>query len=239
MIIIPARLASTRFPKKVLYPIHGIPMVIQTAMQAQKVEENVIIATDSKEVINIANQFKFKAVLTSPHHQSGTDRINEAATILGVDEQEIIINIQADEPFIEPEVIKALYNLTQKHKDNSDVMMCSLYKKIPFSQTNNPHNVKVVLDNANYALYFSRSLIPYPRQEIKTINIHLGMYGYSKKMLNRFCTLQSAPLEEIEKLEQLRALYHGYKIAMQQVNSNSIGIDTIEDLKKIPHHIKS
>ena len=232
MIIIPARIGSTRFPKKVLYPINGIPMVIKTAMQAKQVDNNIVIATDSQEVIKIAKEFNFKAVLTSPHHKSGTERINEAATILGVDNQEIIINIQADEPFIEPEVIQTLYTLTKKHKDSTDVMMCSLYKTSPLPTNNNPNSVKVVLDHANYALYFSRSLIPYPRENLDTINIHLGVYGYSRKMLERFCSLKSAPLEQIEKLEQLRALYHGYKIAMQKVETKSIGIDTLSDLQE-------
>ncbi len=232
MIIIPARIGSTRFPKKVLYPINGIPMVIKTAIQAKQVDNNIVIATDSQEVIKIAKEFNFKAVLTSPHHKSGTDRINEAATILGVDHQEIIINIQADEPFIEPEVIQTIYTLTKKHKDSADVMMCSLYKTSPLPTNKNPNSVKVVLDHANYALYFSRSLIPYPREDVDTINIHLGVYGYSRKMLERFCSLKSAPLEQIEKLEQLRALYHGYKIAMQKVETKSIGIDTLSDLQE-------
>ena len=231
MIIIPARLYSTRFPKKVLYEINGIPMVIKTAMQAANVDR-VVIATDSDEVNHIAKRYGFDAVLTSKNHKSGTDRINEAAAILGLNDDEIIINVQADEPFIEPHVIENVYTLTKNHLNQSDVMMCSVYKNTPISSENNPNNVKVVIDNAGYALYFSRSLIPYPREKYDFIKIHLGIYGYSKKMLERFCSLKVAPLEEIEKLEQLRALYYGYKIAMQEVESSSIGIDTLQDLQR-------
>ncbi|SMC09645.1 3-deoxy-manno-octulosonate cytidylyltransferase [Nitratiruptor tergarcus] len=232
MIIIPARIASTRFPRKVLYEIDGLPMVIRTALQAKEVDD-VVIATDSQEVIAVAKNHGFDAVLTSATHASGTDRINEAATILGVDQTEIILNVQADEPFIEPEVIKTLQELTQKHRDFENVMMCTLYKSEPYQAKDDPNRVKVVVDGAGYALYFSRSQIPYPRSSLKNIKIHLGLYGYTKKMLERFCALQQAPLEEIEKLEQLRALYHGYKIAIKEVKSQSIGIDTPEDLQKL------
>ncbi len=231
MIIIPARLQSTRFAKKVLHPIDGVPMVIKTAMQAAKVDD-VVIATDAREVVEVAKRYGFEAVLTSVEHKSGTDRINEAAAILGLDEDEILLNVQADEPFIEPEVIQSVYTLTQKHIHQADIMMCSAYKSAPLPPKNDPNSVKVVVDGAGHALYFSRSLIPYPRESMDVIKIHLGIYGYSKKMLQRFCSLKTAPLEDIEKLEQLRALYHGYRIAMQEVQSSSVGIDTIEDLHR-------
>ncbi len=232
MIIIPARIASTRFPRKVLHEIDGVAMVIHTARRAKEVDD-VVIATDSQEVAEVAKRYGFEAVMTSQHHASGTDRINEAATILGLDKEEIILNIQADEPFIEPEVIATLQDLTAMHAQNENVMMCTLCKSEPFSDGNDPNKVKVVIDAAGYALYFSRSLIPYPRSPIESVNIHLGVYGYSRKMLERFCALAQAPLESIEKLEQLRALYHGYKIALRQVESKSVGIDTPEDLQKL------
>lgn len=232
MIIIPARIASTRFPKKILYSIDGIPMVIRTAMQAKNIDE-VVIATDSQEVIDIAKKYGFDAVLTNTTHKSGTDRVNEAAAILGLAEDEIVINLQADEPFIESDVIQKVYELTYKNIRNDKVMMNSTYKKVAFTDENDPNMVKVVLDAADMALYFSRSLIPYPRSSIDTLNIHLGIYGFSKRMLERFCSLAHAPLEDIEKLEQLRALYHGYSVAMVEVESQSIGIDTPKDLEKI------
>ncbi len=232
MIIIPARIASTRFPKKILHCIDGIPMVIRTAMQAKNIDE-VVIATDSQEVIDIAKKYGFDAVLTNTMHKSGTDRVNEAAAILGLAEDEIVINLQADEPFIESDVIQKVYELTYKNIRNDKVMMNSTYKKVAFTDENDPNMVKVILDAADMALYFSRSLIPYPRSSIDTLNIHLGIYGFSKRMLERFCSLAHAPLEDIEKLEQLRALYHGYSVAMVEVESQSIGIDTPKDLEKI------
>ncbi len=230
MIIIPARLDSTRFPRKVLHPIDGVPMVVRTARQALLVDD-VVIATDSQEVYQIAESYGLKSVLTSPSHKSGTDRVNEAATILGLDEKEIVINVQADEPFIEPDVIESVKDLTKKFGE--EAMLCSAYKEIPFMPKNDPNQVKVVLDSANFALYFSRSLIPYPANGKEFLNIHLGIYGYTKKMLDRFCRLEQAPLEKIEKLEQLRALFHGYDIAMSKVESNSVGIDTPEDLERL------
>ncbi|MRI58914.1 MAG: 3-deoxy-manno-octulosonate cytidylyltransferase [Epsilonproteobacteria bacterium] len=228
MIIIPARLASTRFPKKALYPIDGVPMVIHVAQRAKEVDE-VVIATDAQEIAEAAREYGFRAVMTSKAHKSGTDRINEAATILGIDQDEIILNVQGDEPFIEPKTIQRLKEHTKNHPE---AMICSLYKEVPLSLGDDPNSVKVVTDAANYALYFSRSLIPYPRSSYDTLKIHLGLYGYTKKMLERFCALEPAPLEQIEGLEQLRALWHGYDIAMAKVESKSFGIDTPQDLKR-------
>ena len=232
MVIIPARLASSRFPKKVLYPINGIPMVVLSAQRAKEVDD-VVIATDSKEVQEVVKRYGFEAVLTSLNHSSGTERVNEAASILGLGADEIIVNLQADEPFMEPEVIEVVYNLTKVYKRDDMVMMNTAYKKVSLEEADDPNSVKVVLEKAGFALYFSRSLIPYPREKYDFLNIHLGIYGYTKKMLERFCALKSAPLEKIEKLEQLRALYHGYKIALKEVDSKSIGIDTPQDLEKI------
>ncbi len=227
MIIIPARISSTRFPKKALYPIDGIPMVVRVAQRAQEVDE-VVVATDSKEIADVVKRYGFEAVMTSAAHQSGTDRVNEAAAILGLAEDEIIVNVQGDEPFIEPEVIKAVQHLGMRHPE---AMMSSAYKNEEIR--NDPNSVKVVLDSAGFALYFSRSLIPYPREEFRYMKVHLGIYAYTRKMLERFCSLAIAPLERIEGLEQLRALYYGFKIAMVEVESQSIGIDTPDDLKRL------
>ena len=233
MIIIPARIASSRFPAKVLYEINGIPMVVATAQRVQSIDD-VVIATDSEKVVKVAKSYGFEAIMTSPNHPSGTDRVSEAATILGIREDEIIINVQADEPFIEPEVVEKLKILTQKHQNDPSVMINSCYKKLPYPQKNDPNLVKVITSQNDFALYFSRSLIPFDRDRNNpSIKAHLGLYGYTKKMLDRFCQLPKAPLEEIEKLEQLRALYHGYKIAMVEVESKSSGIDTLEDLIRL------
>jgi len=237
MIIIPARIGSSRFPNKVLADIGGVPMVVRTAMTVADID-NVVIATDSEEVVTIAAQHDIKAVMTSKRHQSGTDRIYEAVEILDLDENEIIINVQGDEPFIEREVVQTIYNLTKENSHNDKVLMNSCYKYISNPEADDPNIVKVVTDSEGIALYFSRAKIPYPRDHhFDRYKGHLGIYGFSVKSLRTFCTLTPAPLEEIEKLEQLRALYHGYEVAMTEVETESFGIDTPEDLERaIRHH---
>jgi 3-deoxy-manno-octulosonate cytidylyltransferase (CMP-KDO synthetase) len=237
MIIIPARIGSSRFPNKVLADIGGVPMVVRTAMTVQNID-SVVIATDSQEVVDIAAAHDIKAVMTSTAHQSGTDRIYEAAQLLGLKEDDIVINVQGDEPFIESEVVQAIYNLTLKNRDNAKILMNSCYKRITNPEADDPNIVKVVTDTEEIALYFSRAKIPYPRDHhFDSYKGHLGIYGFTLRSLSRFCTLTPAPLEEIEKLEQLRALYHGYEVAMVEVETESFGIDTPEDLEKaIKHH---
>lgn len=233
MIIIPARLASSRFANKVLVDILGLPMVIKTAYAVKNLDE-VVIATDSEEVVKIAKNHNIKAIMTSTNHQSGTDRINEAANILGLSDNEIVINVQADEPFIESNIIKTAIDKTKEIKNTRDFCMASLCKQITSELADDPNHVKVLIDSNLDAIYFSRSKIPYNRDHHHGINYfgHLGVYSFTKKSLNEFCNLSQAPLEHIEKLEQLRAIYHGKKIAMQVVESRSFGIDTEEDLKK-------
>jgi len=237
MIIIPARIGSSRFPNKVLADIGGIPMVIRTAMAVQNID-SVAIATDSQEVIDIAQKHNIQAVMTDTTHQSGTDRIYEAAQKLGLSENEVIINVQGDEPFIETEVVEAIYALTDKNKHDDTIVMNSCYKVISNPEADDPNIVKVVTDESDIALYFSRAKIPYPRDHhFNNYKGHLGIYGFTMKSLEIFCKSSPAPLEDIEKLEQLRALYHGYKIAMVEVKTESFGIDTPEDLEKaIKHH---
>lgn len=233
MIIIPARLNSSRFENKILVDILGLPMVIKTAKQVSSLDK-VIIATDSQEVVELANKHGFEAVLTSKEHQSGTDRINEAVNILGLDDDEVIINVQADEPFIETSVIEAVINRVKKVKDNNeDIMITSCYKKISSELADDPNHVKVILDEDSNAIYFSRAKIPYHRDHYESSLYcgHLGIYGFTKKSLNDFCSLSMSKLEKIEKLEQLRAIDNGNKIAMVEVESKSFGIDTEDDLK--------
>lgn len=228
MIIIPARLASTRFPKKILANIHGLPMVIATAKRVQNLD-NVAIACDDEEVMHLAHDYGFKAILTSRDHQSGTDRINEAASKLGLSDNEIIVNVQSDEPFIEECVVQSVIERAK----NTDALITSACKKIDLSHVKDPNLVKVLLNAYNNAIYFSRSTIPYDREGgFDGYFGHLGIYAFSKKSLETFCKLPYAPIEHIEKLEQLRALYHGYTIAMVEVQSQSFGIDTPEDLDR-------
>jgi 3-deoxy-manno-octulosonate cytidylyltransferase (CMP-KDO synthetase) len=231
MIIIPARIGSSRFPNKVLANIAGLPMVIRTAKAVESIDD-VAIATDSQEVIDIAGKYNIKAIMTSVEHSSGTDRIYEAAEKLALADDEIIVNVQGDEPFIEKEVVQAVFDLTAQHKNNSNVMMNSCFKTISNPEADDPNIVKLITDENHMALYFSRAKIPYPRDHhFNHYKGHLGIYGFTKKSLAAFCGLSSAPLEEIEKLEQLRALSHGYKIAMVEVETKSFGIDTPEDLE--------
>ncbi len=229
MIIIPARLKSSRFPQKILADILGLPMVIRTAKRVEGLDK-VVIATDSQEVIDLAKKHNIMAILTSENHNSGTDRINEASNILGLHDDDIIINVQADEPFIEPEVVKAVIDRVKQSQD--DFTMASAYKEINSSLADDPNHVKVVVDGNGDAIYFSRSKIPYNRDHYVDLQYlgHLGIYGFKKKSLNQFCSFSSSNLENIEKLEQLRAISCGKKISMVKVSSESFGIDTQEDL---------
>lgn len=232
MIIIPARLASSRFPKKVLANIDGIPMVIRTAKRVEGVDK-VVIATDSTEVVNVAKEHGIEAVLTSEACKSGTDRIFEAATKLGLEQGEVIVNVQADEPFIEPVVVQQMLDLTRKFADNSEVVATTCYKVVDAASAEDPNLVKVVTNLENIALYFSRAKIPFAREgKLHEYKAHLGLYGFTMKKLQLFCSMQAGVLEDIEKLEQLRILDNGYKIALTKVKSQSFGIDTKEDLER-------
>jgi len=232
MIIIPARIGSSRFPNKVLADINGMPMVIRTAKAVESIDR-VAIATDSQEVIAIANKYNIQAVMTSIEHQSGTDRIYEASRYLDLANNEIIVNVQGDEPFIEEDVVRAVYDLTKKNSSNNSIMMNSCYKLINNPEADDPNIVKVVTDGKDIALYFSRAKVPYPRDHhFDCYKGHIGIYGFTKKSLSEFCNFAPSPLEEIEKLEQLRALYYGYEVAMVEVETESFGIDTAQDLEK-------
>jgi len=229
MIIIPARLASTRFEKKVLTLVDGTPMVIATALRVKEIDE-VVIATDSNEVMELARKYGIKAILTKSSHPSGTDRVFEAAQKLELKDSDLILNVQADEPFIEKEVVQALYDEINRNR-NLDWFMASCYKEISKEEAKNENQVKVVIDKNSDSIYFSRALVPFDRDGKRDIYYgHLGLYGFNFKSLKTFCTLLPSFLENSEKLEQLRALSYGYKIKMIKVKSQSIGIDTKEDL---------
>lgn len=230
MIIIPARLNSTRFENKILAKFGEVPMFIKTAQNCTKADK-VVIACDDEKVAQIAQNFGFKAVLTDINHKSGTDRINEAATKLNLNENEIIINVQADEPFFELENISNFKHLATKALENG-FFMASCYKLVDKNEALDPNLVKVVIDDFSKALYFSRSLIPFDRDICKEYKAHIGIYAFNTKTLREFCTLPNSSLEDIEKLEQLRALQNGKKIAMFEVKSSSFGIDTLQDYQR-------
>jgi len=232
MIIIPARLASTRFPQKVLADIGGLPMVVRTAKRVAHLDR-VVVAADDELIISTCKEYGIEAMLTSTTHKSGTDRINECATILNVDDNELIINVQADEPFIEPDVVQSLMKRLKTLQEKEEpFIMGSCYNAINADSAEDPNLVKVVLDDVDNAIYFSRSKIPFNQGGGAKYFGHIGIYGFSKKSLKEFCNLNDAPIEDIEKLEQLRAIYHQKNISMVKVASTGFGIDTKEDLAR-------
>jgi 3-deoxy-manno-octulosonate cytidylyltransferase (CMP-KDO synthetase) len=206
--------------------------VVRTAKKVAHLDR-VVVAADDESIIEVCKDYGIDAMLTSTTHKSGTDRINECATILNLDESEIIINVQADEPFIEPEVVESLMlKLKKLQNENAPFIMGSCYNSINADSAEDPNLVKVVLDSDNNAIYFSRSLIPYNRSGRANYFGHIGIYGFSKKSLKEFCSLSDAPIEDIEGLEQLRAIHHQKKISMIKVASTGFGIDTKEDLER-------
>lgn len=229
MIVIPARLKSTRFKNKILADIGGVPMFIKTAINAKKVDD-VLIAVDDESVLEIAKKHGFNAVLTSTSHQSGTDRINEAVSKLNLKNDEVIINLQGDEPFFEVENLLKFREFANFAIKNGS-FMASAYKFITEEAAKNPNLVKVITDEFGNAIYFSRSLIPYPRESFSAYKGHIGLYAYSVKSLREFCSFKESELEKTEKLEQLRALSNAKTISMCELKTASIGIDTAEDLE--------
>ena len=237
MIIIPARLSSSRLPNKVLAEINNKPMIIWCAEVASKVDE-VCIATDSKEVVDIAKKYGFNAVMTDKNHKSGSDRIKEASDILGLKEEDLVINMQGDEPFLEPEILEKVKEKLKEIKSR-DFVMVSCYKEIDELHAEDPNLVKVILDKNSDAIYFSRSKIPYNRDNNPHQYFgHIGIYGFNKKSLDEFVKMKGN-LEHIEKLEQLRVIENGKKIAMIKVDTKSFGIDTMDDLIKAREYAKS
>ena len=239
VIVIPARLDSSRLPKKVLLDLKGKTVIQRVYEQCLKVKnvDGVYIATDSIEIKEVCETFTNNVIITKSTHKSGTDRIGEAVSAIDCD---IVINVQGDEPFIEPSLIEALVNSFV----NSEISMSSAMSKISnVKDLQNTNVVKVVTDLHNNALFFSRSLIPFPR-DVKEISIakevieesqffrHIGIYGYRKDFLLHFVNLEQSYLEKVEKLEQLRALENGFKIKMIEANSSLIGIDTQEDYEE-------
>lgn len=234
--IIPARYASTRFPAKPLAMLEDKPIVQRVYEQVAKAVERVVVATDDERIYNAVVAFGGESVMTSPDHKSGTDRCAEAYKKLDC-EADIVINVQGDEPFIEPAQIETLIACF----DNKSIDIATLVK--PFSAEDgiaaleNPNSPKVVLNEAGEAIYFSRSVVPYLRgversEWLKrhTFYKHIGIYAFRADVLGEVARLQQTPLEMAEKLEQLRWLESGYKIGVGITNIETIGIDTPEDL---------
>lgn len=226
VVVIPARQAATRLPNKLLLDLGG-KSVIQHVYEKCKKASNidlVIIAVDTQVLLEHCQAFCDTVILTKKEHQSGTDRIAEAITHINCNN---VINVQGDEPFIDPILINEIASTT--NADN--YMVSAMHELYDDSEIHNPNNVKVVTDYNNKALYFSRSAIPFQREKTITNTYfkHLGIYGYTKKFLSVITTLPPSNLEETEKLEQLRVLQHGYDIKMILTEHEPIGIDTLED----------
>lgn len=236
IIIIPARLASTRLPNKPLAIIEGKTMIQRVYEQALKANlGEVIIATDGEKIANEIKKFGGKYILTNPDLQSGTDRIYSAYKLLKED-FDIIVNVQGDLPNIDPNVIKECVNLALEN----DCDIATVASKISdISEINNPNVVKIALAQNGLALYFSRSPIPFSKNINDDYFHHIGIYAYKKNALEKFINLTPSPLEKRESLEQLRALENGIKIAVKIVNAHPLSVDTKEDLDKVINLIKS
>lgn len=242
-VLIPARLASTRLPNKPLADLAGLPMIVRVAQQAALSNATqVVVATDSSDVAKACKDHQTTVVMTRADHPSGSDRLAEACVQLGLADDAIVVNVQGDEPLIDPALINAVADCLIARPDCA--MSTAAHAMTDKSEWNNPNIVKVVLDAKNTALYFSRSLIPYDRdgqrndaQPIldKALPLrHIGIYAYRVGFLKQFPNLTQAPIEQLEALEQLRALWHGERIAVHvSPKTAGIGVDTPEDLARV------
>lgn len=240
--IIPARYASTRFPGKPLAMLAGKPVIQHVYEQVKKVLPEAWVATDDDRIFNAVKLFGGKAVMTRTDHKSGTDRIEEAAEKIGTD-ADVIINIQGDEPFIQPSQIETIC----RQFDNESTQIATLGK--PFTSMDaveNTNSPKIVIDNNGFALYFSRSVIPFMRGIDRSQWLdhypyikHLGIYAYRRKVLQEITKLPQSSLEKAESLEQLRWLQNGYRIRVGITNVETVGIDTPDDLKRAEDFIKN
>ncbi|MGL4997400.1 3-deoxy-manno-octulosonate cytidylyltransferase [Cetobacterium sp.] len=233
--VIPARYESTRLPKKPLKDICGHTMIEWVYKRALKSNlDKVIVATDSVEVFDEVSSFGGDVILTSENHLNGTSRIAEVCE--KITDYDVIINIQGDEPLIEGDMINSLINI---FKEEEKLQMATLkHKLLKKDDIENPNFVKVVTDKKDYAIYFSRSVIPYPRNENWDIYFkHVGIYGYKREFVLEYSKLESTPLENSESLEQLRVLENGYKIKVLETPYEIIGVDTQAELDKVRKYI--
>ena len=241
-VIVPARLASTRLPHKPLADIHGLPMVVRVAQRAALSNATqVVVAADSIEIVQACQAHGVRAMLTQVDHPSGSDRLAEASALLGLSPNDVVVNVQGDEPLINPALINQVAELLVKRPTAS--MSTAAHEIHELAEFTNPNVVKVVIDQNQLALYFSRAPIPWWRdgfaQGIQSLPQpaplrHVGIYAYRVGFLQSFPTLQAAPIETGEALEQLRALWHGHKIAVHITpDVPGPGVDTPEDLERV------
>jgi 3-deoxy-manno-octulosonate cytidylyltransferase (CMP-KDO synthetase) len=232
-VVIPARYASTRFPGKPLADLGGRPMVVRVCERAAlSGAASLHVATDDARIADAARAHGYDALMTAAHHASGTDRIAEAASQLGLADGDIVVNVQGDEPLIAPQLIAQVALELERRPQASVSTACHALRDA--AELANPNVVKVVLDASGHALYFSRAQIPYPRSAGGAWYRHAGIYGYRVGFLKRFSGLPAAPLEITEALEQLRVLWHGYRIAVAVSEADvAPGVDTPEDLEAV------
>jgi 3-deoxy-manno-octulosonate cytidylyltransferase (CMP-KDO synthetase) len=247
-VVIPARHASTRLPGKPLLPIAGKPMVVRVAEQAGKSgAQQIWIATDHHAIAAAVHEHGFKACLTHAHHASGTDRIAEVVEQRGWSDDTIVVNVQGDEPLIPPALIGAVARHLAEHPECAIATACHpIHDEADFR---NPNIVKAVLDKSGNALYFSRAPIPYPRDAFSAgqtipaqlpVLRHIGLYAYRASFLRAYSQLAPAAIEQFEALEQLRALWHGYKIGVTITDdAPPAGVDTEADLHAARHSFES
>jgi 3-deoxy-manno-octulosonate cytidylyltransferase (CMP-KDO synthetase) len=247
-VIVPARLASTRLPNKPLADIHGLPMVVRVALRAaQSQAAQVVVAADSPEIVQACQNHGIRALLTQVDHPSGSDRLAEASALLGLGPNELVVNVQGDEPLINPLLIDQVAHLLVQRPMAS--MSTAAHEIQDVAEFINPNVVKVVVDQAQLALYFSRAPIPWWRDGfahgIQTLPTpaplrHIGIYAYRVGFLQSFPSLPPAPIETGEALEQLRALWHGHKIAVHITpEAPGPGVDTPEDLERVRALLKA
>ncbi len=227
--VIPARLASTRLPRKMLREIAGQPLLawVYEGVRRCAALEQVVVATDSQEILEFCGRRGFEAQMTSAEHRSGTERVHEVAAAIRA---EVYLNVQGDEPMIRPEHIDRLVELMRP----SDVQVGTLKTAAAEVDINNPSAVKVTTDAAGRALYFSRATIPFDRDGVRPRYYkHLGIYGYRKAALDRFVQMPESSLERAERLEQLRFLENGLPIYVAETPFDTVGVDTEDDLKRV------
>jgi 3-deoxy-manno-octulosonate cytidylyltransferase (CMP-KDO synthetase) len=240
-VLIPARLASTRLPRKPLADIGGLPMIVRVARQAAlSGARRVVVAGDDAEIVTACEAHGVAALLTRRDHASGSDRLAEACVRLGLDGADVVVNVQGDEPLIDPELVARCARLLDEHPDC--VMGTAAHAVTSAADFANPNIVKVVLDAAGRALYFTRASVPFWRDAPTPGTLpsepaplrHVGLYAYRASFLRRFPTLAPAPIERTEALEQLRVLWHGERIAVHVTeHAPGAGVDTPEDLERV------
>jgi 3-deoxy-manno-octulosonate cytidylyltransferase (CMP-KDO synthetase) len=238
-VLIPARLQSSRLPRKVLADLAGVPMVVRVAQQAALCSAyQVVVAADHADIVAACENHGVKCLLTRPDHATGSDRLAQACDLLGLADTDIIVNVQGDEPLINPQLINACAQLLNAQTEC--VMSTAAHAIESVAEWLNPNVVKVVCDGAWHALYFSRA--PIPARQSGAVNAlptpaplrHVGIYGYRAAFLRRFPSLPPCPLEATESLEQLRVLWHGERIAVHVSHERpSMGVDTQEDLQRV------